>query len=141
INSIFDNSAKNRFNPDPSKSVRWGDPTYDEMLLGYIDYIADRKPVPGMDAKAFDAFTGKYNAGFLNITIVRKGDRLFSEIKDQPTVELFPEAQDQFFVREIEGLVTFNRNEKGEVSGAVFDFGGRKITAKKKIETTAGSGQ
>jgi mono/diheme cytochrome c family protein len=34
----FDNSAKNPANPDPTKLVRWGPQTYDEMLLGYVEY-------------------------------------------------------------------------------------------------------
>jgi thiol-disulfide isomerase/thioredoxin len=34
----FDNSADNPANPDPTKLVRWGSQTYDEMMLGYIEY-------------------------------------------------------------------------------------------------------
>ena len=30
----FDNSADNPVNPDPSKEVKWGDQTWDEMMLG-----------------------------------------------------------------------------------------------------------
>ena len=41
ITSIFDNSAKNRFNPDPAKAVRFGDWTADEMMLAHIDYTVD----------------------------------------------------------------------------------------------------
>jgi hypothetical protein len=25
-------------NPDATKAVRWGDPTYDEMMIGWIEY-------------------------------------------------------------------------------------------------------
>jgi thiol-disulfide isomerase/thioredoxin len=34
----FDNSAKNPANPDPTKTVRWGLQTYEEMMLGYVEY-------------------------------------------------------------------------------------------------------
>jgi peroxiredoxin/mono/diheme cytochrome c family protein len=34
----FDNSDRNPANPDPTKTVRWGQQTYDEMLLGYVEY-------------------------------------------------------------------------------------------------------
>ena len=34
----FDNSANNPANPDPNKTVRWGPQTYDEMMLGYVEY-------------------------------------------------------------------------------------------------------
>jgi peroxiredoxin len=33
----FDNSADNPYNPDPTKTVRWGDQTFEEMMIGYID--------------------------------------------------------------------------------------------------------
>jgi hypothetical protein len=41
----------------------------------------------------------------------------------------------------MEGFVLFNRNEKGEVTDAVIEMGGRKIPAKRKIEPAAGSAQ
>jgi mono/diheme cytochrome c family protein len=41
VNGYFDNSARNKFNPDPAKAVRWGDPTYDEMMIGWVDYTVD----------------------------------------------------------------------------------------------------
>lgn len=34
----YDNSAQNPANPDPSKTVRWGPQTFDEMMLGYVEY-------------------------------------------------------------------------------------------------------
>jgi hypothetical protein len=48
ITGYFDNSSKNKFNPDPTKAVRFGEPTYDEMLSGLIEYTVDdqgSKPV------------------------------------------------------------------------------------------------
>src|SRR5205823_1766925 len=34
----FDNSDKNPNNPDPTKLVRWGDQTWEEMMIGFVDY-------------------------------------------------------------------------------------------------------
>jgi len=34
----FDNSTKNKYNPDPSKEVRWGDQTWEEMMIGWYTY-------------------------------------------------------------------------------------------------------
>ena len=34
----FDNSAKNLNNPDPTNLVRWGDQTWEEMMIGFVDY-------------------------------------------------------------------------------------------------------
>ncbi|MCI0485891.1 MAG: cytochrome c [Blastocatellia bacterium] len=38
VTAHFDNSSKNKYNPDPTRDVRWGDPTYDEMMIGWMDY-------------------------------------------------------------------------------------------------------
>ena len=34
----FDNSPNNKFNPDPTKDVRWGDQTFEEMMIGFVVY-------------------------------------------------------------------------------------------------------
>ena len=41
VNAIFDNSSQNEFNPDPDKTLYFGDQTFDEMLVGYISYTVD----------------------------------------------------------------------------------------------------
>jgi hypothetical protein len=38
-----DNSANNKFNPDPKITVRWGDQTWEEMMIGWIDYTIDNQ--------------------------------------------------------------------------------------------------
>ncbi len=35
------NSAGNSFNPDPTTIVRWGDQTWEEMMIGWVDYTID----------------------------------------------------------------------------------------------------
>ena len=42
----FDNSAENPANPDPTQTVRWGQQTFEEMLLGYVEYFLPGVP-PG----------------------------------------------------------------------------------------------
>jgi hypothetical protein len=37
----YDNSTKNKFNPDPTRLVEWGPQTWDEMMIGYLDYTID----------------------------------------------------------------------------------------------------
>ena len=38
----FDNTADNLANPDPSARVRWGEQTWDEMMIGYCDVSVPR---------------------------------------------------------------------------------------------------
>jgi mono/diheme cytochrome c family protein len=35
----FDNSTNNKYNPDPDKEVRWGDQTWEEMMIGWYTTI------------------------------------------------------------------------------------------------------
>jgi hypothetical protein len=46
----FDNSSKNKYNPDPTRTVRWGEPTYDEMMVGVVEYTVNGKSVKASTA-------------------------------------------------------------------------------------------
>jgi hypothetical protein len=43
----FDNSANNPANPDPKKEVRWGDQSWEEMMIGWFDVAIDAHGDPG----------------------------------------------------------------------------------------------
>jgi hypothetical protein len=45
----FDNSPANPHNPDPTAAVRWGEQTYDEMMVGFFDVAV----AAGIDKKKF----------------------------------------------------------------------------------------
>ncbi|MCA9136071.1 MAG: redoxin domain-containing protein [Planctomycetales bacterium] len=40
--AVFDNSKNNLNNPDPTATVRWGDQTWDEMMIGYYHLSVPR---------------------------------------------------------------------------------------------------
>jgi hypothetical protein len=44
----WDNSPENEANPDPARNVRFGNESYDEMMIGFVDYIVDEgvRPKP-----------------------------------------------------------------------------------------------
>jgi hypothetical protein len=42
----YDNSANNPSNPDPTKEVRWGDQTFEEMMVGFFDVSFDAHSDP-----------------------------------------------------------------------------------------------
>ncbi len=39
----FDNSAKNKWNPDATKNVRWGQQTWEEMMIGFVSFTLDEQ--------------------------------------------------------------------------------------------------
>ncbi|HRH96763.1 MAG TPA: redoxin domain-containing protein, partial [Prosthecobacter sp.] len=44
ITAVFDNSTGNPANPDPTKNVRWGQQTFDEMMIGYLEHYTPLNP-------------------------------------------------------------------------------------------------
>jgi len=48
----YDNSVNNKFNPDPTKEVRWGPQTWEEMMIGYLDYTLDKQDLRKSQSQA-----------------------------------------------------------------------------------------
>ena len=38
--AVFDNSDANPFNPNPDVAVKWGDQSFNEMMIGFMDMVA-----------------------------------------------------------------------------------------------------
>ncbi len=51
----FNNSADNPANPDPTAEVRWGEQSWQEMMIGFFDVAVE----PGVDKAAFFAARNK----------------------------------------------------------------------------------
>jgi len=47
----FDNSTNNKYNPDPTKAVRWGDQTWEEMMIGWLSFVYDSPPPKTTESK------------------------------------------------------------------------------------------
>ncbi len=136
VTAHFDNSEKNKYNPDPTKTVRFGDPTYDEMMVGYFDYVtktATRNTIK-LDAKTLDGYVGDYTVVGMGVPfkIMRAGEQLMFSTPGQPMVEAFPESETSFYFKIFDAQVTFKKNSAGNVTALVFEVNGRKILAEKK---------
>jgi hypothetical protein len=134
VTAHYNNSASNKFNPDPSKAVRWGDPTYDEMMVGYIDYIVKtpNRVAAKIDPAILDAYAGEYEImPGRTMTIQKSGDNLVVGSRGFPTAPIFPESETRFFFKAVDVELTFVKNDKGEVTELIVDNGGRLFHAKK----------
>ncbi len=142
VTGYFDNSAKNKFNPDPTKEVRYGEPTYDEMMLGFLDFVSEAPPIAQVDPKILDSYTGKYEVMpnvFANVT--RDGNSLVVQVPLQPKLVFTPTSETRFFLANSDTDLVIVKNDKGEVVEAVIE-GGRTTRAKRVKEVAAsGSGQ
>jgi hypothetical protein len=50
--ALFDNSANNPDNPDPKAEVKWGDQSWEEMMIGWFEVAFDRELDPGKILRA-----------------------------------------------------------------------------------------
>jgi hypothetical protein len=46
VTAHFDNSANNKFNPDPNKTVYYGDMTWEEMMFPFFSIVVDKNVDP-----------------------------------------------------------------------------------------------
>lgn len=93
----YDNSDRNPANPDPTKTVRWGQQTYDEMHLGYLEYVVEG------NASRAAALAG----GLL-------GQRPPSDVKFPRDGVVIPEQFQRFFTR-------YDANNDGRLDQKEFD--------------------
>ncbi|MCC9609285.1 thioredoxin family protein [Blastopirellula sp. JC732] len=87
----FDNSKWNNANPDPTQVVKWGDQTWEEMMIGYFDvalpYVPGEKEAEEPADKALAAakrLMERYDADsdgvILRTEVPEKGQRYFDLI-------------------------------------------------------------
>ncbi len=138
VTAHFDNSEGNMHNPDPTKLVRQGSATTDEMMIGFVNYVVPKPPdrvVIKVNPKIFDAYTGQYefeqNAV---VTILKTADKLFLEAAGQ-RVELLPVSETTFVPEGRESHVTFTKNGKGEVTGFITTQNDTLVRFKRTLTT------
>lgn len=51
VTAHFDNSTANRNNPNPNETVRWGDQTWEEMMIGFMTYTVEGSQGAGSTAR------------------------------------------------------------------------------------------
>jgi len=67
-----------------------------------------------------------------NLTISLVNGSLLGTPQGQESRKLFPEKEDQFFLKEVDGQFNFSRNDKNEITGVTLLQGGKEITGKRK---------
>jgi CubicO group peptidase (beta-lactamase class C family) len=86
-----------------------------------------------LDPAVYDAYAGEYElAPGFTLAVTREGDRIFAQATGQPKLEIFPESETQFFLKEVDAQLEFVRGEGGKVTGVVLHQGGRDVPGKRK---------
>ncbi|WLI89023.1 S41 family peptidase [Massilia sp. R2A-15] len=78
-----------------------------------------------------DGYIGRYQVSpKMIIDITRDGDRLYGQAQGQPVMELFAKSDTEFFVREVDAQVRFNKADDGSPQ-LVLIQNGRNMPGKK----------
>ncbi len=90
------------------------------------------RQVAEIDHRVYDAYVGRYEitpqAAFV---ITRDRDHLFAKLADQPTVEVYPESETEFFYTIVDAQLTFVIDKAGVVTHLVLHQNGIDQKAKK----------
>lgn len=103
-----------------------------ELLNG-----GEPKPIPVRKAVAVAAETlkdyiGKYELSpTFHIDIAQDGDKLYLQATDQPRFRIFAESETRFFLRVVDAVVEFRKNEAGHVDKLVLFQNGAEIPGRR----------
>jgi hypothetical protein len=94
---------------------------------------ATEKEVITIAANTLNDYTGSYELqpGFI-IKVTTTEGKIFGQATGQPEVEMFPEAEDTFFLKVVAAQLVFGRNDSGEVVNLTLNQGDQSLKGNKK---------
>jgi hypothetical protein len=78
------------------------------------DFQPVQRTVVKIDPKIFDAYAGAYVIGRQYLTVSRHGDHFYAHITGQEPVEIFPQSDHEFFLKDVDALLTFDTGPDGK---------------------------
>ncbi len=95
---------------------------------------------PAIDPARLEAYAGQYELqpGFI-ITISKEDNKLMGQATGQPKIELQPQAEHTFFIKEANATIIFGQNDKGEVHQLTLKQGGGQFVCPRLIAFDAKS--
>jgi serine-type D-Ala-D-Ala carboxypeptidase/endopeptidase len=85
-----------------------------------------------LNPQIYDAYVGRYQlAPDFILTITKTRDRLYLQATAQPQVELWPIAETQFFIKEVEAQITFVKSNTGQVNQLILHQNGQHLPAQR----------
>jgi CubicO group peptidase (beta-lactamase class C family) len=92
---------------------------------------SERKQIQ-VDAKVFDGYAGRYQLmANAIVTVTREGSHLFSQVNTQPKSEIFPEAENDYFMKDADAQITFVTDGQGHATELILHQNGQDRHAKR----------
>ena len=85
------------------------------MVAGQLTTLSRERASVKLDPRIYDPYVGQYqNSAGRILSVMKEGDRLVIEVGGNK-IELFPESETQFFVKEADVLLVFVKDHEGRV--------------------------
>ena len=85
-----------------------------------------------IDPAKLDAFVGVYElAPNFSLTITKEGSSLFGQATGQGKIQLYAESENEFFLKVVDGQITFVRDASGKVNQLILHQGGANIPGRR----------
>lgn len=102
------------------------------ITLGVRHSILKKRHIAKVNTQAFEAYIGEYEvAPNFIISISKEEGKLFGSTTGRSKVELLPESESMFFVKEYDAQIVFVKNLAGQVTHSIAHINGRSVEAKK----------
>jgi hypothetical protein len=105
-------------------------PFLEEVLIseGRLPDVTLRRVT--VDPKILEAYVGRYAlSSGLVLNLERKDDRLFIRAEGFPTVEMWPESETVYSLKEINAQIVFVKNDDGEATQLLLHINGQCLPA------------
>jgi hypothetical protein len=84
-------------------------------------------------AAVLETYVGVYQlAPNFAITITREGNSLYGQATGQPRFQLFAEAPTEFFLKDVDAQVTFEKDASGKVTRLILHQNGMNVPGQKQ---------
>lgn len=97
------------------------------------DFVLPKvRTVATINTDVYQTFVGEYELepGFV-FNITTEPGRLFTQATGQPRIEVFPESEYRYFVKDFDAQISFNKDDKGNVTSLTLFQGGAEMPAKR----------
>lgn len=79
-------------------------------------------------------YTGEYRfAPFIGVTITEEADALYAQVSGFPRSQIYPSATDEYYFKEVNVQIRFNRDSSGRVVDLVMVRDGHKLPRARRV--------
>jgi CubicO group peptidase (beta-lactamase class C family) len=84
------------------------------------DFQPAQRVLAKVDPKILDGYVGAYRLSPTTVqTITRNGNQLYAQLSGQDRLEIFPQSDHEFFVKEVDALLTFETGADGKATRVI----------------------